>query len=136
MSTDLVVVVNDQLMLQYDRSKELPEHQQQHLQKLDGKFDQGIELQGHFIAQPDVENGSDISRLGEQRAKYMALSLMEGIIYQEDAKAAVSLAWLATRLPDLKQVKAIVDDQGTHFDLIFDRAYQPHQVVQFDGLNG
>ena len=126
MSTDLVVVVNDQLMLQYDRSKELPEHQQQHLQKLDGKFDQGIELQGHFIAQPDIE----------QRAKYMALSLMEGIIYQEDAKAAVSLAWLATRLPDLKQVKAIVDDQGTHFDLIFDRAYQSHQVVQFDGLNG
>ena len=57
------------------------------------------------------------------------------VIYQEDAKAAVSLAWLATRLPELKQVKAIVDEQGTHFDLIFDREYQPHQVIHFDGLN-
>ncbi len=126
MSSKLAVVVNDQLTLEYDRGRELPAHQQQHLQKLDGKFDQGIELQGQFIANPDIE----------QRARYMALSLMEGIIYQEDARAAVSLAWLATRLPELKQVKAIVDEQGTHFDLIFDRAYQPHQVVDFDGLNG
>ena len=125
MSSNLAVVVNDQLTLEYDRSKSLPAHQQEHLQKLDAKFDQGIELQGQFIAKPDTE----------QRARYMALSLMEGIIYQEDARAAVSLAWLATRLPELKQVKAIVDEQGTHFDLIFDRAYQPHQVVDFDGLN-
>ncbi|MDJ0834265.1 MAG: hypothetical protein QNJ69_12130 [Gammaproteobacteria bacterium] len=125
MTANLAVVVNDELILEYDRAKALPAHQQQHLQKLDGKFDQGIELQGHFIAAPDIE----------QRAKYMALSLMEGIIYQEDARAAVSLAWLATRLPELQQVKAIVDEQGTHFDLIFDRAYQPHQVVHFDGLD-
>ena len=34
MTTDLVVVVNDQMMLQYDRNKELPAHQQQHLLKL------------------------------------------------------------------------------------------------------
>jgi hypothetical protein len=61
--------------------------------------------------------------------------MMEGILYQEDEKAAASLAWLGTRLPDPKQVKAIVDDNGTRFDLIFDRAYQPHQVVRFDGLD-
>lgn len=123
--TMLAIVVNDQLTLQYDREKALPAHQQEYLAKLDSKFDQGIELQGEFLQQPDME----------QRAKYMALSLMEGIIYQEDAKAAVSMAWLATRLPDLKQVKAIVDEQGTQFDLIFDREYQPHTVVEFDGLN-
>ena len=121
----LAVVVNDQLTLQYDRDKPLPENQQAYLKKLDAKFDQGIELQGEFLPEPSVE----------QRARYMSLSLMEGIIYQEDNKAAASLAWLATRLPDLKQVKAIVDEQGTHFDLIFDREYQPHAVVSFEGLN-
>lgn len=124
-STVLAIVVNDQLMLQYDRNKELPTHQQEHLAKLDAKFEQGIELQGEKIDHPDAE----------QRAKYMALSLMEGIIYQEDARAAVSLAWLATRFPDLKQVQAEVDEQGTQFELIFDREYQPQQVVKFDGLN-
>ncbi len=122
----LVLLVNDQLTLQYDRSQELPEHQREYLEKLDAKFDRGIELQGENLPNPDVG----------QRARYMALSLMEGIIYQEDAKAAVSMAWLATRLPDLKQVKAIVDEQGTHFDLIFDREYQPHTVVEFSGLDG
>ncbi len=121
----LAVVVNDQLTLQFDRSKALPENQQQYLDKLDIKFAQGIELQGEKINNPDIQ----------QKAKYMSLSLMEGIMYQEDDKAAVSMAWLATRLPDLKQVKAIVDENGTQFDLIFDREYQPHQVVDFKGLN-
>jgi hypothetical protein len=120
----LAVIVNDELIMQYDRAKKLPEQQQQHLTKLDQKFDQGIELQKQKLEQPNIE----------QRAKFMALSLMEGIIYQEDDKAAASMAWLATRLPDLKQVKAIVDENGTQFDLIFDREYQPHQVVHFDGL--
>lgn len=123
--TILTIVVNDELTLQFDRSKPLPQHQRDHLHKLDSKFDQGIELQGEFLKMPDLQ----------QRARYMALSLMEGIMYQEDARAAVSMAWLATRMPELKQVKAIVDQNGTQFDLIFDREYQPHQVVNFDGLN-
>ena len=121
----LAVVVNDQLTLQYDREKPLPESQQYYLDKLDNKFDGGIELQGETISDPNIE----------QRARFMSLTLIEGIIYQEDNKAAASLAWLATRLPDLKQVKIIVDEDGSHFDLVFDREYQPHAVVQFDGLN-
>ena len=120
----LAVVVNDSLTLQYDRSRELPPHQQEYLTKLDQRFEQGIELQGEQLDNPDIG----------QRAKYMALSLMEGIIYQEDNKAAVSLAWLATRLPDLKQVKVIVDEQGSHFDLIFDREYQPHIAIDINDL--
>ncbi len=122
--TILAIVVNDQLLMQYDRDKALPESQQHYLSKLDEKFDRGIELQNEQIDHPNIED----------RAKFMALSLMEGIIYQEDNKAAASMAWLATRLPDLKQVKAIVDEKGTQFDLIFDREYQPHQVVHFEGL--
>lgn len=121
----LAIVINDQLTLQFDRSKQLPENQQQYLDKLDDKFKQGIELQGEKIENPDIQ----------QIARYMSLILMESIMYQEDDKAAVSMAWLATRLPDLKQVKAIVDDKGTQFDLISDSEYKPHKVVNFDGLN-
>lgn len=123
MST-LVVVVNDQPMMQYDRSKALSDKKQYYLSTLDKKFDQGIELQSEKLDNPNME----------QRAKFMALSLMEGIMYKEDDKAAASMSWLATRLPDLKQVKMFVDENGTHFELIFDREYQPHQVVEFDGL--
>lgn len=121
----LAVVVNRQLTLQYDRDKPLPPHHSEYLSKLDTRFDQGIELQGEYLPNPDIQ----------QRAKYMALSLMEGIIYQEDDKAAASMAWLATRLPELKQVKAIVDEEGTRFELIFDREYLHQVEVNFDGLN-
>lgn len=121
----LAIVVNDQLMLEYDRDVTLPQHQQAHLKQLDNRFDQGIELQGEFLDSPDLQ----------QRARYMALSLMEGIMYNEDAKAAVSMAWLATRMTELKQVVAIVNDKGTQFELIFDEEYRPHQVVNFDGMN-
>ncbi len=122
--SQVAVVVNDSLTLQYDRAKPLPPHQQEYLAKLDQRFAQGIELQGEQLDNPDIG----------QRAKYMALSLMEGIIYQEDNKASVSLAWLATRLPDLKQIKVIVDEQGSHFDLIFDRDYQPQVAIDIQDL--
>jgi hypothetical protein len=122
--SNMAVVVNDNLTLEYDRTKDLPEHQAAYLEKLDNRFEQGIELQGEKIDQPDIG----------QRAKYMALSLMEGIIYQEDDKAAVSMAWLATRLPDLKQVKVLIDEQGSHFDLIFDREYQPQIAIDVSSL--
>ncbi len=121
----LAVVINDQLTHEYDRARALDDEQSRYLEKLDAKFDQGIELQGEKLDNPTLE----------QRARYMSLSLMEGIIYQEDAKAAASLSWLATRLPELKQVLAVVDETGTQFELVFDREYQPRQVVEFDGLN-
>ena len=125
MSEKVSVVVNDQLSLQYDRDKPLPQQQRNYLNTLDQKFDQGIELQGEYLPEPILE----------ERARYMALSLMEGIIYQEDAKAAASLAWLATRLPELKQVRAHVDHEGTRFELVFDEAYKHSREVQFSGLN-
>ena len=122
----LAIVVNDQLTLQYNRAVELPDQQSNYLKKLDSKFDQGIELDSEQIDNPSLE----------QRARFMALSMMEGIMYQEDAKASASLAWLATRMPDLKQVVAKVGEQGTQFELVFDQEYQTQQEVKFNGLNG
>ncbi len=124
-SSTLFVIVNDEPQLQYDRSKPLNPKQAKYLEKLDRKFDAGIKLQGEWLEQPDLG----------QRARWMALAMMEGILYQEDEKAAASLAWLATRLPELKQVQAVVDENGTRFELIFDREYQPRQVIRFDGLD-
>jgi hypothetical protein len=121
----LAIVVNDQLTLQFDRDKPLEELHQHYLDQLDAKFDLGIELQGKHLPNPDIV----------QRSKFMALTLMEGIMYQEDNKAAASMAWLATRLPDLKQLVAFVDEEGTQFELVFDREYQPRVEVNFNGLN-
>lgn len=117
----LAIVVNDELMMEYHRDVELDDNKKSYLEKLDSKFDQGIELGGQPVPNPNLQ----------QRAQYMTLSLMEGFLYKDDKMTAVSLAWLATRMPDLKQVIAEVDHNGTKFELVFDREYQPHVNVDF-----
>ncbi len=118
----LAVVVNDQLMLEYNRDIPLDDNKLNYINSLDKKFDQGIELEGEKLSNPNVQ----------QRAQFISLSLMEGIMYKDDKMASASLAWLALRLPDLKQVVAQVDHNGTKFELVFDREYKPHVDVQFN----
>jgi len=118
----LAVVVNDQLMLEYNRDVALDENKQKYIESLDAKFDQGIELEGEALSNPTVQ----------QRAQFISLSLMEGLMYKDDKMASASLAWLALRLPDLKQVVAHVDHNGTKFELVFDREYKPHVDVEFN----
>lgn len=122
----LAIVVNEELMYEYHRDVELAENKQKYLASLDHKFDQGLEISGEFVESPSLE----------QRAKYMTLSLMEGIMYQDEKMASVSLSWLATRLPELKQVIAQVDFDGTQFELVFDQEYTPKVSVDFDPSAG
>lgn len=118
----LAIVVNDQLMLEYDRDVVLDDNKQKYIDSLDVKFDQGIELEGEALSNPTLQ----------QRAQFISLSMMEGIMYKDDKMASASLAWLALRLPDLKQVVANVDHNGAKFELVFDRDYQPHVDVDFN----
>jgi hypothetical protein len=50
----LAVVVNDDLVLKYDRGKTLTELQQRYLDTLDRKMDDGLTLDGEVIPQPDT----------------------------------------------------------------------------------
>jgi hypothetical protein len=55
----------------------------------------------------------------------------------DDALAAATCSYLATRLPDLKQVKAVMRDAEVTVNLVFDEPYVPQAVVRFikPGLN-
>lgn len=117
----LAVVVNQQLLLQFDPAVALPGSQMDYLSKLDTRFEQGVVIEGKQVDNPQLED----------RARFIVTSMMEGIMYREEAQAAACLAWLGTRLPALKQVVAEVDEQGTRFELVFDRDYQPHVSVDF-----
>lgn len=111
----LAVVVNEQLVMEYHRSVELDDNRSRYLMTLDDKFDEGIELAGETIPRPSVY----------QRAQCITMSLLEGLMHKEEQITSASLAWLATRLPDLKQVVAVINPQGTNFELVFDREYRP-----------
>jgi len=122
MSDKLVVVINGQAVIEYDRNKRLPGHQRQFLDKMDQDMDHGIELAGEHIPNPDVK----------ARAKYIAMHLINAIVENNSGMIAAMSAYLANRLPELKQIKANEVQDQFSFDLVFDQEYNNAVAVQFD----
>ena len=117
----LVAVVNGDSKIEFDRSKPLAEHQQTYLDKMDEKMDMGIPSgQGNIFA-PDQE----------QKALFVANQLMMAIESNNEQLIYASLAYLANRLPDLKQVTAKEKDGKQEISLIYDREYSPPQTINF-----
>lgn len=116
----LVVVVNGDPVLEYNRDRALPEHQLAYLDKMDAKMDRGVTLGAKQVQAPDTL----------QRAQFVAVHLIEALQQDNESQAAAACAYLATRIADLKQVKAELDDAGMHVDLIFDRVYSKEVRVE------
>lgn len=117
----LTVVINGEAVIEYDRRKPLDPRQQMFLDRMDRDMDSGVNLDGHLESSPD----------SLARARFMANSLIEALGAQNDGAAAATCAYLALRLPELKQIRADMKDGQMHIDLIFDRPHVPVQTVQF-----
>ena len=73
------------------------------------------------------------------RARFVATSLVEALVAENDSVAAATCAYLALRLPELKQVRADRKDGQMHIDLVFDEPHVQTQTVHFvrpDGGSG
>jgi len=117
----LVAVVNGDSEIEYDRSKPLAEQQLSYLQKMDEKMDMGIPSgQGNIFA-PDQE----------QKAQFVADQLMMAIKADDEQLISASMAYLATRLPELKQVASKEKDGQQQITLVYDREYSAPQEVKF-----
>jgi len=117
----LVAVVNGESEIEYDRSKPLAEQQLSYLQKMDEKMDMGIPSgQGNIFA-PDQE----------QKAQFVADQLMMAIKADDEQLISASMAYLATRLPELKQVASKEKDGQQQITLVYDREYSAPQEVKF-----
>lgn len=101
----LMVVLNGQPVIEYDRNKRLPGQQREYLDRMDADMARGIDINGSRIATPDAQ----------QRARFVAIQLVHAVINDNDPMIAAMCAYLATRLPELKQVKA--DEQGEQISL-------------------
>jgi len=122
MSSKLVVVINGEAVIEYDRNKRLPGHQREFLDKMDMDMQQGIEINGEQIPNPDLKS----------RAKYVAIHLINAVVNEHDGMIAASCAYLANRLPELKQIKVNEQNEEFSFDLVFDQEYNSAVNVQFD----
>jgi hypothetical protein len=117
----LVVVVNGEPQLHYDRRKNLPEPQHRYLRRMDEQMDAGVHLGGQWLENPDAL----------QRAQFVAVHLIEAMQSDQEDVIAASCAYLASRLPDLKQVKAKLAGTGFAVELVFDKPHVSETAVTF-----
>ena len=120
MST-LIAVVNGDSKIEYDRERVLPEQQLSYLDKMDEKMDMGIPAQQGNIFAPDQK----------QKAQFVATQLMAAIDESNEQLIVASMAYLALRLPELKQVVAKEVDGQKQISLIYDREYTAPQEIKF-----
>lgn len=114
MHLSLAVVIDGQKILHYDRNNTLPQVQQQYLDKMDQKMAQGIEYGTEVIGQPS----------NTQRAQYVANLLINALKENDDPLAAATCAYLATRFPDLQQVKSRQKNGNNLIELVYDRSFE------------
>jgi hypothetical protein len=115
----LVVVVNGDSIIEYDRGRELPHQQLEYLDRMDKLMDDGISMGGNSVDAPDLV----------QRATFVANNLIEALRADDEPVMAAACAYLANRLPDLKQVKAEDRGEQTTVELVFDKSYKPEVKV-------
>ncbi|MBI5040386.1 MAG: hypothetical protein HZB57_04075 [Gammaproteobacteria bacterium] len=121
MSETLVVVVDGVSQLEYARATSLTPAQRDYLDRLDQNMDSSIELGGQRIDAPNPL----------QRAQFVALQLLQAVQAGNEAVAAATCAYLANRIPDLKQVRASTRAGLLSFDLVFDKAFAKEVKVEF-----
>ena len=124
MSDIMVVLFNGEALFEYDRTKPLAENQRQYLDRMDQQMDAGIKLGTESIENPDQQ----------QRAQFVAFTLVRAIQQDNEAVIAAMNSYLAVRYPDLKQVKADTDQatEKVMFDLIFDQEHKNQVKVSFN----
>jgi hypothetical protein len=118
----MAVTLNGIAQLEYDRAKALPDYQGAYLAKMDARMDaEGIVIDGQHLRAPDLG----------QKAQFIAANLTEAITTNNEALAAAMCTWLATRMPDLKQVKIRTCDAGYEIHLDFTEPYVKQHPIRF-----
>lgn len=126
MSQWLAVLVDDQPQLEFDHSRPVPQVQLDYLDAMDARMHDGIELDGEFIAAPDIE----------ARVRFVARNLALALAEGNDRMALAMCTYLGVRRPALKQVKIASGALGLSVDLDYETEYRKSQaqpqVVTFD----
>lgn len=126
MDNIMAITLNGIAQLEYNRDTALPPQQELYLDKMDQKMDEGIFVGDATISEPDLN----------QRAQFVAGNLAHAILSDDEAMCSALTAYLATRLPELKQVKISntandAEAGEISIELVFDEAYQKQVEVKF-----
>ena len=125
MANLMAVIIDDVVQLEYDRKKPLPQQQLAFLDKMDAELSIEISIGGNRIKNPDIY----------QKAQFVAINLVGALKESNESLAAAMCAFLANRVPGLKQVKASSQGEQMTIDLVFDEEYVRQVNVEFSPGN-
>ena len=120
-STVLVVILNTQKVLEYNRDIRLTKKQLADLELFDQKLERELP--------PRSSNKRNFN--SQDKATLVANMLVAALLQDDDPKIALSCAYLATRYVELKQVKAKTDSGQVAIQLIFDEEYREATPMKF-----
>jgi hypothetical protein len=122
MNNIMAVLLNGIAQLEYDRSKPLSDYQETYLESMDAKMDsEGIDIDGQKVDKPD----------SNQKIQFIAANLLSAMKSNNEGLTSALCTYLATRVPDLKQIKYTDQDNEVTIDLVFDEDYQHQAQVNF-----
>jgi len=110
MKSVLAIVINDTVKLEYDRRARLPGKQRDFIDMMDADMDEGIVLEEQAIPSPDTV----------QRGHYVAMTLLQGMEADNEALVGACCAYLSSRLPSLREIRASADREAFSMQLFFD----------------
>ena len=120
-STKLMVLINNVPQIEFDRAFELTESQNNSLQLIDKKLNQGFELHGIKLENPTHED----------KIQFVSANLISSLLADDDEVAAASCAYIAKLLPDLKQIKSIEKNGEISIELVFDKDHRQESKLNF-----
>lgn len=121
MSNIMAVLINGIAQLEYDRDIALTEYQSAYLDEMDKKMDEGVHIDGVLIESPEFN----------QKIQFVTANMVSSIKSDNEGMTSALCTYLASRLPDLKQIKVIERGEEISIDMIFDEAYKGQVSVGF-----
>lgn len=121
MSNMMAVLLNGVAQLEYDRDKPLTDYQNAYLEDMDNKMDDGIEIDGEMVKNPE----------SNQKNQFIVANLLDAMKSDNAGLTSALCTYLADRLPDLKQIKIEESDGKISIDFVFDEEYRGQAAVEF-----
>jgi len=121
----MAVLLNGVAQLEYDRSKQLTDFQSDYLDNMDVKMDNGISIGDQLIKNPDVM----------ARVKFVTGNLLHSMKGNDEETTAAFCSYIATRMPDIKQIKIRDVEEETSIELVFDKEYRQQKTIPITMLN-
>ena len=121
MSNMMAVLLNGVAQLEYDRDVPLTDYQRTYLDKMDKKMDDGIEVDGKRLENPD-EN---------EKAQFVVANLLSAMKADNAGLTSALCTYIADGMPDLKQLIIEENDGEVSIDFVFDEEYKGQAAVEF-----